>query len=128
MLTAEDIKKKILSFDISSKRKIILVALKKNIKDSDLENLGAKFYDQFNDHKLNKFIINSETLSSNQKNILGHFVHGLKLKSSYITNILKCVPPGDKPMKSELLSCSNYFEKVGDLLGTLVMGFYHHSV
>ena len=35
---------------------------------------------------------------------------GLKLKSSYITNILKCVPPGDKPMKSELLSCSNYLK------------------
>ena len=36
---------------------------------------------------------------------------GLKLKSSYITNILKCVPPGDKPMRNELMSCSNYFEK-----------------
>ena len=35
---------------------------------------------------------------------------GLKLKSSYITNILKCVPPGDKPMRNELMSCSNYFE------------------
>ena len=41
---------------------------------------------------------------------------GLKLKSSYITNILKCVPPGDKPMKNELLSCSNYFEKELDYL------------
>ena len=29
---------------------------------------------------------------------------GLKLKSSYITNILKCVPPGDKPMRNELMS------------------------
>ena len=27
---------------------------------------------------------------------------GLKLKSTYITNILKCVPPGDKPLNSEL--------------------------
>ena len=44
---------------------------------------------------------------------------GLKLKSSYITNILKCVPPGDKPMKSELLSCSNYFEKELDYLKNL---------
>ena len=41
---------------------------------------------------------------------------GLKLKSSYITNILKCVPPGDKPLKNELLSCSNYFEKELDYL------------
>ena len=33
----------------------------------------------------------------------------LKLKSTYITNILKCVPPGDKPLNSELIKCSNYF-------------------
>ena len=34
---------------------------------------------------------------------------GLKLNSTYITNILKCVPPGDKPFKEELMNCSNYF-------------------
>ena len=27
---------------------------------------------------------------------------GLKLNSTFITNILKCVPPGDKPLKNEL--------------------------
>ncbi len=36
---------------------------------------------------------------------------GLKLKSTYITNILKCVPPGDKPTNNELISCSDYFIK-----------------
>ena len=36
---------------------------------------------------------------------------GLKLKSTYITNILKCVPPGDKPLNNELIKCSNYFEE-----------------
>ena len=34
---------------------------------------------------------------------------GLKLNSAYITNIIKCVPPGDKPNLSELNNCSNYF-------------------
>jgi len=34
---------------------------------------------------------------------------GLKLNSTYITNILKCVPPGDKPLNKELNNCSNYF-------------------
>ena len=34
---------------------------------------------------------------------------GLKLRSTYITNILKCVPPGDKPLNSELIKCSQYF-------------------
>ena len=34
---------------------------------------------------------------------------GLKLNSTYITNILKCVPPGDKPLNHELINCSDYF-------------------
>ena len=33
---------------------------------------------------------------------------GLKIKSTYITNILKCVPPGDKPLNIELENCSIY--------------------
>ena len=36
---------------------------------------------------------------------------GLKLKSTYITNVLKCVPPGDKPLNDELMKCSNYFNQ-----------------
>jgi|TARA_E500000178_G_C16873269_1_gene685461 uracil-DNA glycosylase family 4 len=35
---------------------------------------------------------------------------GLKLKSTYITNILKCVPPDDKPLSIELINCSNFFK------------------
>ncbi len=35
---------------------------------------------------------------------------GLNLNSTYITNILKCVPPGDKPMYVELNNCSDYFK------------------
>tara|TARA_B100000902_G_C27038795_1_gene778268 strand:+ start:100 stop:774 length:675 start_codon:yes stop_codon:yes gene_type:complete len=31
---------------------------------------------------------------------------GLKIKSTYITNILKCVPPGDKPLNEEIINCS----------------------
>ena len=34
---------------------------------------------------------------------------GLKLNSAYITNILKCAPPGDKPHTNELINCSSYF-------------------
>ena len=35
----------------------------------------------------------------------------LKLESTYITNILKCVPPGDKPLSNEILNCSNFFDE-----------------
>ena len=43
----------------------------------------------------------------------------LKLKSTYITNILKCVPPGDKPLNNELKRCSNYFINELDNLNNL---------
>ena len=36
---------------------------------------------------------------------------GLKLNATYITNILKCVPPGDKPHNKELHNCSTYFDQ-----------------
>ncbi len=35
----------------------------------------------------------------------------LKLKSTYITNILKCVPPEDKPKVNELSNCSKFFNE-----------------
>ncbi len=35
----------------------------------------------------------------------------LKLNSTYITNILKCVPPGDKPYNKELNNCCEYFNE-----------------
>ncbi len=35
----------------------------------------------------------------------------LKLKSTYITNIIKCVPPEDKPLSNEILNCSNFFDE-----------------
>ena len=36
---------------------------------------------------------------------------GLIIKQTYITNILKCVPPGDKPLLKELNNCINHFDK-----------------
>ena len=46
---------------------------------------------------------------------------GLKLNSTYITNILKCVPPGDKPKNNELTRCSNYFIQELDYLKNLTV-------
>ena len=36
---------------------------------------------------------------------------GLKLKNTFITTALKCVPPGDKPLLSELNNCSFFFDQ-----------------
>ena len=81
LLKSEDLKKKILFFDISSKRKIILISFKKNFTYSDVENLGAKCFDLFNKLKIVEYTINSDSLFNNMKNLLGYFLHGIKLKS-----------------------------------------------
>ena len=35
----------------------------------------------------------------------------LRLRYTYITNILKCVPPEDKPLSNEISNCSNFFDE-----------------
>ena len=50
LIKTKDEKKKILAFDINSKKKLILISLKKYL-NSEVEKLGAKFYDQFKDTK-----------------------------------------------------------------------------
>ena len=35
----------------------------------------------------------------------------LKLRYTYITNILKCVPPEDRPLGHEISNCSNFFNE-----------------
>jgi uracil-DNA glycosylase family 4 len=55
---------------------------------------------------------------SNQSNS-DHINDGLKLNKAYITTALKCVPPGDKPLKNELDNCSNFFNKEIDSLKNL---------
>ena len=47
--------------------------------------------------------ISNQSTSENLKD-------GLKLKFTYVTNILKCVPPEDKPNNKELNNCSKYFD------------------
>ena len=81
LLKISDKKNDIIFFDISSKKKIILVKCKKNISPSEIENLGAKFYRQIKDINQNNYTINSDTNQSTLKNFLGYFLHGIKLKS-----------------------------------------------
>ena len=53
---------------------------------------------------LHKVGISSSPLSKNLND-------NLKLKSTYITNILKCVPPEDKPLSNEISNCSSFFDE-----------------
>ncbi|MDC3101092.1 leucyl aminopeptidase [Candidatus Pelagibacter sp.] len=81
LIKVKNSKKQIIGFDVSSKKKIILVSLKKELTNNDAENLGANFFDKFKDTNQNQFDINSDTLPNQFKNIVGNFLHGIKLKS-----------------------------------------------
>ena len=81
LVKTKDRKKKIVTFDINSKKKIILVAFKNKLTNSDAENLGAKFYDLFKDSKSHNYNINTDTVPNSYKNFIGYFLHGIKLKS-----------------------------------------------
>ena len=81
LLKSKDLKKEILFFEINSRKKIVLISLKNNVSSSDIENLGAKFFLNCKDLKPNIYNIISESLSNKQRNIIGNFLHGLKLKS-----------------------------------------------
>jgi leucyl aminopeptidase len=88
LLKTSDLKKDLLSFKINSKKTIYLVSVRKDIKTSDIENLGAKFHSYIDYDKKNDYSINSDTAQSKIKNFVGYFLHGLKLKS-YEFNIYK---------------------------------------
>jgi leucyl aminopeptidase len=81
LLKTSDLSKNLFVFELSSKKKIVLVSIKKNIKASDIENLGAEFYGRVNCGKNSEYLINSDTIISKDKSFTGHFLHGLKLKS-----------------------------------------------
>ena len=81
LLKTRDLKKDLFIYEVSSKKKIVLISLKNNLKNFEIENLGAKFYKQINKGKNSEYIVNSDTISGKQKNLIGHFLHGLKLKS-----------------------------------------------
>jgi len=88
LLKTSDLKKNLLFFEVSSKKTIFLVSIKKDLKTSDIENLGAKFHGCINFDKKNDYLVNSDTVNSKIENFLGYFLHGLKLRS-YEFNIYK---------------------------------------
>ena len=88
LLKTSDLKQEILFFEINSKKSIFLVSVKKDLTNSDIENLGAKFHKHINYEKNNDYFVNSDTINTKAKNFLGHFLHGLKLKS-YEFNLYK---------------------------------------
>ena len=81
LLKTSDLKKNLFIFELNSKKKIALISIKKNLKSSDIEKLGAEFYGRINHGKNSEHYIISDSIDTKYNNFLGHFLHGLKLKS-----------------------------------------------
>ncbi len=81
LLKNSDLKKDLLIFEVSSKKKVILISTKPNLKSFEIENLGAELYGRIDTNKSNEYFINSESINIKFPNFISHFLHGLKLKS-----------------------------------------------
>ena len=82
LLKTSDLNKNLFVFELSSKRKIVLISIKKNIKTSDIENLGAELYGRINYEKNSEYFIYSDSFIGKYQNFISHFLHGLKAKKS----------------------------------------------
>ena len=81
LLKTSDNKKEILSFEINSKKTIILVSLKKNLSNTGAEKLGAKLYSYIKEKIKSEYLIDTNSMPLKYRDLLGHFLHGIKLKS-----------------------------------------------
>jgi len=81
LIKGSDLKKNFLLFEINSKRRVILVSIKKDLESNDVENLGAEFYTYINQRNISEYSINIDSVNSKLSDSIGHFLHGLKLKS-----------------------------------------------
>ena len=60
LLKTSDLKKNMFFFEVSSKKKIVLISIKKILKSFDIENLGAEFYGRINYGKNSEYFLNSD--------------------------------------------------------------------
>ena len=81
LLKNSDLSKNLFVFELNSKKKIVLVSVKKNLKNFEIENLGAELYGRINYGKNTEYSINSDSIIGKDENFIGRFLHGLKLKS-----------------------------------------------
>ena len=81
VLKFQNLSKSIIDFNLSPIKKVFLISTKINFNSSQVENLGAKFFDYIKDIKYKEFLINSDVMPTELKNFVGYFTHGFVLKS-----------------------------------------------
>ena len=113
LLKTSDLKKNIFTYDLSSKKKIVLISIKNNIKNTDIENLGAELFKCIQQEKKD-FYINSDSLITKKKNFLGYFLHGLKLKS-YTFNKYKTKIKSSRDIVLNVIGNKNIPSKITQL-------------
>ena len=70
LLKSSDLKKRLLVFNLTSKKKIVLVSIKKNIKNSEIENLGAELYGIINLGKILNILLTQKIILTTTKILL----------------------------------------------------------
>ena len=85
ILKNKDLGKRIIFFDLSERKSIILLKVDKKIEE---ENIGAEFYNFIKENNFKKIDIFTDSLKSLNPNFINNFLHGLKLKS-YEFNLYK---------------------------------------
>ena len=75
LLKTSDLKKNMYVFEVNSKKKIVLISIKKHFKSFDIENLGAEFYGRINYGKNSEYSVNTDSIVSKHENFISHFLH-----------------------------------------------------
>ncbi len=81
LIKNSDSKKNMFVYEINSKKNLVLISIKNNLKPIDFERLGAEFFERINYGKNSEYLINADTVPVKIENFLNYFLHGLKLKS-----------------------------------------------
>ena len=76
LLRTSDLKKNLFVYELNSKKKIILISIKNDLKTADIEKLGAEFYGRVNYGKNSEYFLISDSILTKQENFLALFLHG----------------------------------------------------
>ena len=81
ILKTGDPKKRLFTFDINSKKKIIIIPIKDKFKVFDYENLGAELYNYIKTEKKGgDYLVFSESVNKKYKNFFRSFSSWIKIK------------------------------------------------
>ena len=81
LLKSNNLEKNLFVFELSSKKTIVLISVKKNLKNYEIENLGAELYGRINYGNNKEYFINTDSINTSNDNFICYLLHGLKLKS-----------------------------------------------